>query len=320
MSQAPHPDLNASKPWLAECEVGPGLAIKLIEAQFPALAPVTLSHLGTGWDNVVYLVRAHDQQLVFRFPRRSMALELMDTEWKLLDQLAPRLPLTIPRPLYAGVESPDYKWPFAGYSLVPGQTACQADLNTQARIAAAAPLGRMLSVLHAQDLDWAQSLNLPGDRLAKVDIVQRLPQTTSRLAQAVAYGLIQDPAPLQALIDSLPETTPAERPVQLVHGDLYVRHLVVDKQHRLTGVIDWGDAHLGDRATDLSIVYSFLPPAARPAFWQAYGEVDAMTRLLARFRALFHSLALLLYGHDTADQDLLRESSLSLGWLHLEPA
>ena len=57
----------------------------------------------------------------------------------------------------------------------------------------------------------------------------------------------------------------------LVHGDLYVRHLIVGDDARLLGIIDWGDLHLGDRASDLAIVFTVLPPAARAHFFATYG-------------------------------------------------
>lgn len=304
-----HPDLQADRPWLAEREIDASTAARLIAAQFPALAPVHLSPLGAGWDNTVFAV---NQAYAFRFPRRRQALALMDTEWKLLDALAPQLPLAIPRPLFHGQPSPEFTWPFAGYTFVAGQPADVADLNHAARLAAIEPLAAFLKALHAFP---AEDLGLPGDTLAKVDIVQRLPQTHSRLLAARDKGLLADLAPFEALIAALPAATPTTRPQRLVHGDLYIKHLVVDARQRLTGVIDWGDAHLGDPATDLSIVYAFLPPDARTAFWRAYGAVDDMTLTLARFRALFHNLALLHYGVDTQDQQLVKASRQSLSWL-----
>lgn len=312
MGQTPHPDLNAARPWLAEAEVGPQLAAELIEAQFPQLAPIRLEPLGIGWDNTVYTV---NQAYAFRFPRRSMALALMDTEWKLLDALAPRLALAIPRPLFKGEPSKAYAWPFAGYSLVPGQPADLAALSLASRAEAIPALADFLVTLHSFGPEFARSLDLPGDTLAKVDIVQRMPQTTSRLQAAHEKGLLPDISPFERLIEALPASTPTDRPLCLVHGDLYIKHLVVDADCRLRGVIDWGDAHLGDRATDLSIVYALLPPELHAEFWRAYGEVDALTRELARFRALFHNLALILYGEDIGDIALQRESRRSLAFI-----
>lgn len=38
----------------------------------------------------------------------------------------------------------------------------------------------------------------------------------------------------------------------LVHGDLYVGHVVVDRQERVSGMIDWSEARVDDPAIDMS--------------------------------------------------------------------
>ena len=86
-----------------------------------------------------------------------------------------------------------------------------------------------------------------------------------------------------------------------MHGDLYARHLLVDEAKALAGVIDWGDVHVGDPALDLSIAFSFLPPAARHTFRQTYGEIDEATWARARFRALHYGAILVEYGANSAD-------------------
>jgi aminoglycoside phosphotransferase (APT) family kinase protein len=98
----------------------------------------------------------------------------------------------------------------------------------------------------------------------------------------------------------------------LVHGDLYVRHLLVDAEQRLSGVIDWGDVHLGDPAVDLAVAHSFLPPSAHAVFRQAYGPFENSTWQLARLRAVWHTVNVLIYAHDSGDADLMREGQRSL--------
>jgi aminoglycoside phosphotransferase (APT) family kinase protein len=66
-------------------------------------------------------------------------------------------------------------------------------------------------------------------------------------------------------------------------------------------VIDWGDVHLGDPALDLSLAFSFLPPAARGAFREAYGAIDDATWDRARFRALHYGVLLTHYGTEIGD-------------------
>ena len=112
------------------------------------------------------------------------------------------------------------------------------------------------------------------------------------------------------ILDEVPRGK--ERPRCLIQGDLYSRHLIVDVDGAVTGVIDWGDSHLGDPAVDLMIALTFLPAEATDAFLDAYGPVDPATWRLARFAALWHAASCALYARDIDDADLLREAMWAL--------
>nr|WP_231516940.1 phosphotransferase [Sporolactobacillus terrae] len=91
----------------------------------------------------------------------------------------------------------------------------------------------------------------------------------------------------------------------MVHGDLHSRNIVIDAQHRVSGVIDWGDVHIGDPAIDLSLVYSFLPSCARAEFFSVYGDVSERTKALARWKAAFTTVALFVYGLDQQNEEII---------------
>ena len=93
----------------------------------------------------------------------------------------------------------------------------------------------------------------------------------------------------------------------LVHGDLDCRHLIFD-DHRLTGIIDWGDMGINNKSVDLSIVWSFYPSSCHQQFLEFYGAVDAATWQYARFLGLYSVFTLLLYGHGIGDTLLMAES------------
>jgi aminoglycoside phosphotransferase (APT) family kinase protein len=130
----------------------------------------------------------------------------------------------------------------------------------------------------------------------------------------VAHELLEEVARLDVMSEVAPyekviEQNATARPPQataLVHGDLYVRHILVDRNARPSGIIDWGDVHIGDVALDLSIAHSFLPAPAHEEFRRAYGTIDEATWRLARFRALLYALQLAKYAHLVADRDLQR--------------
>ncbi|HEX8916253.1 MAG TPA: phosphotransferase, partial [Humisphaera sp.] len=250
-------------------------------------------------------------QWVFRFPRRQFAVPFMEAESRLLPWLAGRLPVPIPAPPFVGRPTGAFPWPFAGYRLIAGRTACRANLSRDQRLALAAPLGRFLRALHATDAAEARRFGATGDTIGRLDVARRRPAADARLNDAVAAGLVADAGPIRAALDAAPADY-RPRSDTLLQGDLYARHVVVDDAGDLAGVIDWGDAHVGDPATDLMVVYALLPAAARPAFFDAYGPVDELTLRVARWRAASHTLAVVAYAADIADADLLREGKAAL--------
>lgn len=296
------------RPWQPEQEVTAELAGRLIQEQFPELEPETVSPFGVGWDNTAYLV---DETWVFRFPRRELAVELIRNESSLLPRLAPELPLSIPDPRFVGEPAEAFGWPFAGYRLIPGRTACSVPWKAGERARTATTLAGFLRALHDFPAERARESGATGDTIRRLDLEYRVTQVAERLGHAVEQGLVESLNAFDSVLDELPRGF-AARADTLVHGDLYARHLLADERHDLTGVIDWGDVHLGDPAIDLGIVFGFLPPEARDAFFAAYGEVAPETRAVARFKALHHGLHIALYAADIGDEALLREGRLAL--------
>jgi aminoglycoside phosphotransferase (APT) family kinase protein len=280
--QLPHDPLYDGRvqPWDAERPIDLQAARALIDAAFPSLAGLPLRPFGEGWDNSAFLAG----DWVFRFPRRKIAVPLLERECDHLPHLQ-QLPLKVPNPELVG-RSPD-GWPFAGYRCLPGHPA--VGVGEEIRRRAAAPLGAFVRALHATP----PPAGMVGDTLGRLDVAAKAP----RLQQAGLSHLIPPP--------------PGERPRVLCHGDLYSRHLLID-EGGLCGVIDWGDLHLGDPAVDLMVMWSFLPADARADFLSAYGAVDDEMLRLARFRAVFHSLALRDYAVDHGDPLLVAEAERAL--------
>src|SRR4051812_47028799 len=124
-------------PWDADVDLTPERTSALIESQFPELAPVRVEALGTGWDNVAVRVNG---RYVFRFPRRKLAAALIEREAQALPLLAPHLPLPVPVPRFLGGPEGDYLYPFAGYELILGTTACRVAWTEEQRTRNAVPL------------------------------------------------------------------------------------------------------------------------------------------------------------------------------------
>jgi aminoglycoside phosphotransferase (APT) family kinase protein len=283
-----------------------GLARALIRACFPEIATDRVEPLGSGWDNSAFLV---DGRIVVRFPRKASAAALMTTEITALGRIARHLPLAVPDPVHQAPGGAGFPWPFAGYALLPGRTACRAALSDDARRALAPTLGTFLRRLH--DLD-PSGLDLPSDTLGRLRLDARRDELVHRLGVLEREAVIDRSSAWVAAFDALGPDVPPVDADAVVHGDLYARHVLVDDEGAPTGVIDWGDLHRGAPAVDLMVTFALLPSSARAAFLDAYGPVDERDLRLARRRAIFHAAAFTWFGAEAGDVDLATEGRRAL--------
>lgn len=297
----------AAPAWEAEYAVGEAEAAALVAARFPELARCRVEPLAVGWDNTVHRVG----EWVFRFPRRAVAVPGLLREAAILPRLAPRLPLPVPVPELVGGPAGGYPWPFWGARLLPGRELAGAALPDGAREPAAAALGGFLRALHDPALA-AEFADLPRDPMQRADPGVRAPMARESLDRLARRGHPPDPA-AGALLAEGERLGPPGDAVVLSHGDLHLRHLLVDPAGRAAGVIDWGDVCLADPAVDLSLAYAAFAGAARAALLAEYGPVDPRRELRARVLAVFLCAVLAEYALGTGDAPLLAEALAGIG-------
>jgi aminoglycoside phosphotransferase (APT) family kinase protein len=282
--------------WRAEQVVGEELARALVREQFPSLRAETVELVSSGWDYTVHRV---DGDWAFRFPRREVVLEPMRREIAVVPGLAPLLPVPVPAAVHVGVPGEGFPWPFYGARWLEGREAALAGRREEL----APQLGRFLRLLHD-----AEVAELPVDVNGRADMRRRVPVT--REALAAISELWSAPAAVEELLAEAIELPPPETLVAC-HGDLHFRQLLVEGP-RLTGVVDWVDVCLSDPGIDLMVVYAFLPPEARAAFFAEYGEASEAALLRARVLALDISAILVRYGHDEGNRPVEEEALASL--------
>lgn len=296
--------MNSRSPWTPERELTLDQALACVRQVHPELGAENAEEYGSGWDNFAVKVSSQRGAFVFRFPRREVALEFLHQETRLLPALSAHLSVPVPQPL-GWVCAPEvFEWPFAGYPLLPGTTADRLRCDSEARLRLAAPLGRVLGELHALD---PRSFHVAPDAIRRLDLRYRIGFIEERWPRFCQLELA-DEALLRRVVRELPDPDRWRAGAgSVVHGDLYARHLLLDDDRRLCGVIDWGDVHAGDPACDLALAATFLGAAARETFLEHYGPVSAETWSVARFKGLMCVVALGLYGADIGDGDLLWE-------------
>jgi aminoglycoside phosphotransferase (APT) family kinase protein len=168
-----------------------------------------------------------------------------------LPELAPLLPLPVPNPMFVGRASAAFRWPFYGATFLRGRELADARLDDATRAALAWPLGEFLRTLHAAELDG----ELPVDPVQRADMEFRIPRTLDRLSEVERLGLWKAPPLVRELVATAREL-PAPEATAVVHGDLHLRHLLVDEAGRPAAVIDWIDLSRNAPGVDF-VLYRF---------------------------------------------------------------
>ena len=287
------------KPWLAEYPISVEKAQQMIHKQFPELEIQDIRLLGKGFDNTVIQI---NEDYVFRFPRRNVAMHLIEVENQVLPAIVGRLPLKIPEPIFFGKPTEDFPYSFTGYKIVQGKTPYRESLEK--KTISAQRFAHFLKRLHQISVPEAMEYGVTFDHKRRLDISFRREQLVENAKLAKDLGYQEQADVVLAYIDSVKPFGHKEE-VSLVHGDIHIRNVLLDNEDLLTGIIDWGDVHVGHRAIDLSFIYSYFPTRARQSFFEIYGTIDDETEKLARFRAVFMLVTLFVYGIDLQDEQLI---------------
>jgi aminoglycoside phosphotransferase (APT) family kinase protein len=230
------------------------------------LGDVRVQPLGAGLDHRVYAV---GERLVARFGEGAEA------EAALLEAIAARLPLPVPVPIALDAEAGCLIQP-----RVPG--APLLALPRAARGPFARELLAFVDALHGLDVDVAKD-----DTPLETWVVEAAETLTAVRDELPAHRRAAVEAALRAAVPPSANRT-------LIHGDLGAEHVFVDAG-RITGVIDWGDAAIGDPAVDHGRLMRDL-------------GVDLGER--ARMYAVCTALEDLAFGLETGD-DLYRANAIA---------
>jgi aminoglycoside phosphotransferase (APT) family kinase protein len=287
--------------WTADFVVDEALVRRLL-GQFPDLQAESVRPFAEGWDYDLWLV---DETLLFRFPRREIAVPGVEIEIAVLPKLAPLLPLPVPAAELVGRPIEEFPWPFFGSRLLPGRELGDAKLDDAARVKVARSLGAFLRELHEATLPDA----LPVDRNRRADMQTRVPMVREQLELVERAGLWRPPPSVEEVFAQAEQLPPPQLDT-IVHGDLHFRQLLVDEEANVTGVIDWVDVGRSDPAIDLSMYWSYFSGSARAAFLDAYGDVTPEQLVRAGVLALNLSAILARYGAEEGN-DAVRDEALA---------
>jgi aminoglycoside phosphotransferase (APT) family kinase protein len=274
----------------------PDLARKLIAEQFPEYASLTIVDVEKqGHDNRTYRLGDH---MLIRMPTAVDYALKVPKEQELLPQLAKRLSASIPAPIKMGKPSTDYPYPFSIYKWLPGKSINLLTLTAQDKEQLAFDLAKFLKKLQAitdvEGPEPGQHNWWRGDHVSVYDKGAR--EQIAELAEII------DASKALALWDKACATRWNKQPVW-IHGDFAIGNILMDGE-KLSAVIDFGGAAVGDPACDLVIAWTYLSGKAREIFISKM-DMDPDTWLRARAWALWKATFELCQISDKRSPDAL---------------
>jgi aminoglycoside 2''-phosphotransferase len=273
----------------------------IIAACFPDLPITSCAVHSQGWDSVVVRV---DDTFIFRFPKRPDVELQYRVEARLLPELSATLSVAVPRFEFLWPGSPTYPHSFVGYRMIAGQSLDATLLRSLQAEPLAAQLGRAIAELHRFPAVQAAKAGVPGGdgqhwRAEYRELYERIQTRVFPLLSAAARARCA--AQFEAFLQN--EAYFRFRPT-LIHRDLNAEHILVDPaRNAVSGIIDWGDAAIGDPAIDFTGLYAELD---REFMDQVLAHYDAAGDHTLRERALFYAFVMpfhaILFGQSTGSQ------------------
>ncbi len=250
--------------------------LKQIQDHFPDFSFRNARLIDSSFANVVVVL---DDDWIFRFPRREWRRAAFSRELRLLRRLRQCTAVKVPEYVYV---APDQS--FGGYKMLKGVELGPGLFQSQDRSiqeSVAEQFADLLGALHGLTSELAGGgrtwRNQPNWRYS-----------SSYFREQRKYLIHKLDPTLLARLDSFYEGFARAEvgPEQLIHGDLDYHHVLLEPETGTLGVIDFGDARLGDPAQDLALLYAY-PEWVTPYALGRYRRPQdpGLTR-----RALLHSV------------------------------
>ncbi|TCW41458.1 macrolide phosphotransferase [Laceyella sacchari] len=217
--------------------------------------------------SVVFAVDEQGEQWVLRLPRRPDVVPTARKEKAILDFLDGKIPVQTPQWTVFSDE-------LIAYKRLAGVPAATIDPEAKAYVWEIdehnvpdifyETLGRAMAALHRTNPDQARQAGLTVHAAGELREAMRQRMEKVKVHFGVSQPLWDRWQKWLANDVLWPKQT------ELIHGDLHVGHILVDREARVTGIIDWTEARVDDPANDFVVHLSLFGEGGLQKLIDAY--------------------------------------------------
>ncbi len=243
--------------------------VQLIRSQFPDVAFTNAELIKKGWDHDVLIL---DEKYIFRFAKEQLYKGSFQREVRFLNSFSISAPLRVPR----------YRWlssdgTFGGYEMIKGTDLTAALFQTfsaENKAAIAEAMARFLTALHAIPVQQIETLGFAPYGSWKEECAERQRWFKDEFTRNVASKLTGDQRTFVERFAA--DFYYSKYDIQPVFGhfDLGHDHIMIG-DNSISGIIDFGDARIGDPAEEFSAFFNYDATLATQIYALYEGPTDA---------------------------------------------
>lgn len=284
--------------------------LDFIKRHVPSLDIGSVEENNQGWDNDVLII---NQEWLFRFPKRHEIALKLEREKVLLDHLRHKTD-DIQIPNYLLINNEQGIPMCCYYKVINGKQL--EDINSIPKdqmTSVARQVGRFLTELHHTEL-------------AKMENVGFTIEQTQSYWEVFYSNIKRDVFPflnkaeqrsINQMFDHLFNSILTQQEIKtMIHGDLSSDHIIYDSDHAcISGIIDFGDAQIGDPAYDFAGLYNCYGSHFVHEVLRFYKLKEPMKNLLNRVEAFYSKQSVfhnILYAIAEDNDSLLNQSLIEL--------
>lgn len=261
-----------------------------VKRYFPHLVIKEVKANNSGWDNDLIII---NNKLVFRFPKSEEVAAKVKTEGEILTAVRARNPLLL-IPEYEYMDEDD-RVKGVKYPVIEGNSLSEYPANIiTCHFENARLLGDFLTKLHSIEVAQVNRTKLTSlhshsywESFYKKVERQVFPFFKNKQQEQIAHLF-------ERFLESY-EDIPAKKVI--IHGDLTTSNIIYNKQKgRISGIIDFTDAQIGDPAFDFAGIYwAYGPDFTKNVLscYQSSEKTEAIFKRVSNFYGLqpvFHEL------------------------------